>query len=295
MAKYNPSSLERPASLKEALETLKRLGSSARLVAGNTTLYELSIQGGLEDVTTLVDVSGLGLSYVRRDDEENGELRVGAATTFFEIASSTLTNPAAHYALKEVSSKITPPQIRYMGTIGGSICSGIPFYDMPVVLLALDAKAKVLSTDGERIVHAKDFFVDYFVTNLSPEEMVVEVQIPEKSNTGTSFVKLGRTSVDFAMVNCAASLTMDEESSRITDARIAIGAISNTPVRHDVAEKYLIGKIASNNVFDKAARMELNVEPASSINASGAYKMNVCPIVEGEALRHALNRVKFAS
>ncbi len=293
MVKFNPTTLERPTTISEATSLLTKIGSRARVVAGNTTLYELAYQGGLADVDTLIDIMNLGLTYVTGDDKV---LKVGATTTFTEIGSSKLLDKTSWYGLKEVSLKITPPQIRNMGTVGGACCSGIPFYDLPVTLLALDTNFRVVSSAGERMIKAEEFFVDYFVTALSPEDILIEVQIPRKANTGSAFVKLGRTSVDFAVVNASAMITLDKKSKQISSARIALGAVAATPIRAKAAEESLIGKAASEDMIVKASRLAVgDLEPSPSVHASGEYKKKVIPIMVRDAISTAVRRAEEAA
>lgn len=294
MVIFNPATLERPATISEATSLLRKLGSKARVVAGNTTLYELGYQGGLADVDTLIDTMGLGLSYISGDEYE---LKVGATTTFTEIGSSQLLNGTSCYALKEVSMKITPPQIRNMGTVGGAACSGIPFYDLPVTLLALNSNFKVASSNGERVIKGEDFFIDYFVTALSPEDLLVEVQIPKKPNTGSAFVKLGRTSVDFAVVNASTMISLDKQSKHISEARIALGAVAATPIRAKDAEESLIDKAISEDTIAKASRLAVadDFEPSPSVHASSKYKKKVIPVMVRDALSAAIQRAEEAT
>jgi carbon-monoxide dehydrogenase medium subunit len=295
MVKFNPTILERPTTIKEATSLLGKYGGQGRVVAGNTTLHELAYEGGLADVDTLIDVMNLGLSYVTGDDQV---LRVGAATVFNEIGSSILLDGTSWYALKEVSLKLTPPQIRNMATVGGSVCCGIPFYDLPVTLLALDTNFKVASSSsGERLIKAEDFFVDYFVTALSAEDLLVELQIPKKANTGSSFVKLGRTSVDFAVVNTAVTISLDEKTRQISEARVALGAVAAIPIRVKRVEESLIGKEPSEKSLAKASSLAVaeGFEPSPSVHASSEYKKRVIPVIVREALSAASRRAEEAT
>jgi len=285
---YNPSIVLKPKTISEAVKILREYGPSARVVAGNTTLYELSKQGALADVDKLVDVSKLNLDQITF---ENSLLRVGSSVSFSSLAKSDFTTRNPLLALRETSKKITPPQIRNMGTIGGSLCSGIPFYDMPVTLLALDAKLIVANDNGERQLAIDDFFVDYFITALSPEDLLLEIQVRDYPNCGAAFVKLGRTSVDFAVVNVAAKLMLDNDKKSIVEARIALGAVAGTPIRAKRAEESLAGQNASEETIVQAAQVAASdLEPTPSVHASSAYKKKVIPVLVRDALLCALER-----
>jgi len=289
MVRYNPTVLERPSSINEAAQLLKKWGSKARIVAGNTTIYELANQGGLDDVDTVIDLSKLNLNYITRYD---GSLHIGAMTRFVELASSNLTGNDSYFAAKEAAMKLTPPQIRNMATIGGSACSGIPFYDMPVTLLAIDAEFHATSSDeGERTIKAEDFFIDYFVTTLRAEELLTEIVCPNKERSSSSFVKLGRTTIDFALVNAAVNITLEPKRNRMSEVRIALGAVAATPIRAKSAEDFLIGQEPSRENIIKAASLGLDFEPSPSLHASSKYKKRVIPILVRDALFAAVNRV----
>ena len=299
MSTFNHITFTRPTSLKEAADILGKEGTRARIVAGNTTLYELANQGGLADVGVLVDISKLGLNYIREVEEANDNssfttLHLGATTTFSNMADSQVLTKPSYYALKECAMKITPIQVRNMGTIGGAACSGVPFYDMPAVLQALDAKMNAYSpTTGEKTIAAKDFFVDYFMTSLSPDEILAEVIVEDKPRSGSSFVKLGRTSVDFALVNVAVRISLDESMRVITDARIGIGAISNVPVYASEASQSMIGQVASPELIRSAAKLAADAveDPMSSVHGSSTYKKKVIPVLVRDALFSAVDRI----
>jgi carbon-monoxide dehydrogenase medium subunit len=289
MARFKPSVLEKPSSVEEALALLKKWSTSARIVAGNTTLHELSGQGGLDDVNVLIDIAGLGLSYVTEDEQT---VHVGAMTTFSKIAKSKALEAGSSYALKEASEKLKPIQIRNMGTIDGSTASGIPLYDLPAVLLALDAKVISKSVEGTKTIGMDDFFLAHFVTALAPEDLLVEVQIPIKKRSGSSFVKLGRTSVDYAVVNASARVTLDDESHKVSDARIALGAVASTPIRHRLAEQRLIRAKISEDVIAEASSQPLDFDPSPSIHASSEYKRIVIPVIVRDCITAAASRAR---
>ena len=287
MPGYAPNTLLRPKSVEEAITQLKKWGQSARLVAGHTTLYELVRGGALGDVQCLIDVSRLGLDYITL---ETSGIQIGAATTFSDLAKSPLLESPEYFAVKETAGKITPPQIRNVGTLGGSICSGIPFYDMPTTLLALDAEVKVASADGAIVLPIDDFFIDYFVTALSPESLVTGVEIARSTITGSSFTKIGRISADFAVVNAAARVQLDSHRRNIVSVRVALGAVARTPIRAVEAERVLQGKETSKSVVQLASSLAIPFDPTPSIHASSAYKKMVTPILVRDVLCSAIKR-----
>src|SRR5207245_940118 len=94
-------------------------------------------------------------------------------------------------ALSEAAGMIGDVQVRNRGTIGGSVAHADPGADFPVILTALGASFGLTSSSGTRAVAADDFFVDFFTTELAPNEVVTEIRVPiPASGMGSGYAKL---------------------------------------------------------------------------------------------------------
>jgi carbon-monoxide dehydrogenase medium subunit len=286
---FNPEQVRKPASVDEAVIMLKEGDGSARLVAGYTTLYDVVQHGGLDDVKTLIDGSGLGLSFI---EEKDRELVVGAMTTFSQLESGNKSiQSRGLHALFETAAKITPPQIRNMATIGGSLCSGIPFFDMPTTVLALGGVIYTKSPRGERRIAADDFFVDYFQTVIEFDEIVTAIHFPFlEHESSSSFIKLGRVTVDFAVVNVATFLSLDRNGKCVLN-RIALGAVANTPIRWKSLEaKLLERRLTKESIVEAVNETQLDFEPLPTLGAPSGYKKLVAPRLVRNSLLESLSR-----
>ncbi|MDA4111113.1 MAG: FAD binding domain-containing protein [Thaumarchaeota archaeon] len=312
---FNPIELRKPSTLLEAVSDLATYGFDARIIAGNTALYELAAQGGLDDVHILIDSSRLGLDYIRSGTD--GRLHVGATTTFSQLAKNKHCLQGRNAALGEAASRISPPQIRNMGTIGGSISIGLPFLDMPVTLLALDAEINVMSKDGRKTIKIDDFFVDYFTTALNPEDLITEIVFPEEDGSSekkeeerggnsqrsvgfSAFIKIGRTTVDFAVINCAVCLEIERHESKsksplVEKARVALGCVGNKPIRRRDIEALLENSELNRATIESAALLPVDFEPSPSIHASPSYKKKMITVSVREALYTLLDRMNSAT
>ncbi|HYB04392.1 MAG TPA: FAD binding domain-containing protein, partial [Nitrososphaerales archaeon] len=196
------------SSESEASEILSRKGDKARIIAGGTGIYEVAHRGLFSEVECLVDVSGLKLSYVRR---ESGVLHVGACTTMTTLfEDQELSLYPALGALYDALRAIQPLQVKNVATIGGAICTALPFFDLPVALATLDAQ--IIIAPNNRTVSLLDFIQGFFAVDLRPGEFLKEVVIPygEKfSSTGSSFLKFALTGDDWAIINCGTRVTLD--------------------------------------------------------------------------------------
>ncbi len=111
-------------------------------------------------------------SYIR----SNGAVRLGAMTRHADIAASA--DAARIPILRDCAAGIADPQVRHMGTIGGSIAEADPTGDWAPVLLATGATIKTLGPGGERSIDIGEFILDAYTTALQPAELVTEIAIP---------------------------------------------------------------------------------------------------------------------
>jgi xanthine dehydrogenase FAD-binding subunit len=101
-----------------------------------------------------------------------------------------------------------------------------------------------------------------------------------------AFDKLGkRKALIISIANAAALLVAD--GPRISEARLALGAVAPTVVRCPAAEAFLVGHVADESVFGKgASRIQETIQPIDDVRATAAYRR-----VAAEALaRRTLDR-----
>ncbi len=164
----------RPAAMHEALQILVDHEGEAKILAGGYSLLPL-LKLRLAAPALLVDIRDLdGLDEII---ETADGLRIGARTTHRQIHDNAVV--AGYPLLTDAAGGIGDPQVRNWGTIGGSCAHADPSSDWPAVLIATRASIVLRSTSGERVVAARDFFIDTFQTAIEPTELLTEVIIPE--------------------------------------------------------------------------------------------------------------------
>lgn len=236
-----------PKSLDEALGLLAK---GAKPLAGGMSLIPM-MKLRLAAPDRLVDLRRLkDLNYIR---EESGAIHIGATTTHQDIASSPLLRGKSPL-LAETASHIGDPQVRNMGTIGGSVAHADPSADYPAALQALEARFVLRGIKGDRIVSASDFFVDTFTTALEPGEIVREVIVPiDDSGVGGSYQKLVQPASGFAIVGIAVRIRKSNE--KISMARIGVTGLASSSYRATASEKALEGKTGSAAEIQAAAAL----------------------------------------
>jgi xanthine dehydrogenase YagS FAD-binding subunit len=134
--------------------------------------------------------------------------------------------------------------------------------DMCVALAALEARIRVRSANGERVIPIADFhrlpgMTPQLDTNLNPDELIVSIDLPPSPYADHShYLKVrDRASYAFALVSVAAAVDLD--GSRIRGARVALGGVAHKPWRSQEAEEALAGQTATRAVFENAAKLAL--------------------------------------
>jgi len=115
-------------------------------------------------------------------------------------------------------------------------------------------------------------------------EIISSVVIPKTENMRGAFTRLGqRKSLAISKVSLAALFKIEGE--KITEARIALGAVAPTVVRASQTEKFLIGKILNNETILQAKKIICEeVNPISDIRSIAEYRKEMC----GELLEQAI-------
>lgn len=170
-------------------------------------------------------------------------------------------------------------------------CIAVHPSDMCVALVALDATVLVSGPKGERKIPFADFHRlpgdnPEKDNNLQKNELVTAILLPKNNFTKhVHYLKIrDRSSYAFALVSVAAALELN--GANIKNARLAMGGVAHKPWRLSEAEKFLIGKTASNENFAKAA--ELGMKGAKSFGQND-FKIKLGAAAIREALTKAMN------
>lgn len=278
----------RPVSVSEAVDLLERLqDEDVKILAGGQSLvplmnFRLSVPGHLVDVTAVPELAG-----VRTDGDT---LRLGAVVRHHELLESPVVR-AAGPLLAAAAPYVGHPQIRTMGTLGGSLAHADPAAELPGVVLALDGRIVIRSVRGERTVAAADFFRSHFTTALEPDELIVAIELPvPPARSGHAFTEVAARYGDFALAGAGAAVTVDEDGA-ITAARIALTSVAPTPVRAPDAEELLRGRTPDEGLLTELARLvAAALDPAPELKASAGYKRRTAGVLAGRAVHQAWRR-----
>ena len=176
--------------------------------------------------------------------------------------------------LREGLLYVAHPQIRNRGTFGGTLSYAEPAAETPMMCLALDARFALVSTSGERVVAADDFFHSRGVTARSPHELLVAGDIPVPVDFQFRFSEFARREHgDFPYVSVCVGVR--HAGGQIVDARMAASGVAERPIRLRAAEEALIGRRLDEDLGEILAVACEGTRPPSDDRGSAEFRRGV--------------------
>ena len=315
-----------PASLADAVARLDRGGERAAAVGGGSDLLgmikdDLASPDVVVNLRALADSDGLAAVVSGAD-----ELHIGGLVTLTRLSTHPEV-ATRYRVLAEAAGSAATPQIRNVGTLAGNLCQrpwcwyfrqnfpcykhggnrcfsrtgenqfnaifgGGPSYivhpsDTAPALVALDARFRLVGSDGERVVPAGEFFtlprVDVERENvLQSNEILADVTVPAASGLRSTYAKvLDREAWTHAVVSVALALQLD--GGRVRRAGVVLGGVAPIPWRIAAVEELLAGQRVTESLAAEAGRLAVDGARPLSKNR---YKV---PLVENLVRRTLLS------
>lgn len=265
--------------VEEALSLLDAYHGRGALLAGGVDLG----RSARTDLEGLIDIMGIGLSYVR---EEDGRLRIGTTTTLTEILEHPAARRYLHGALVEVLCRVAVPPLRNMATLGGAVVSAHPWADIPTALVALGAEAR---WEGEREEHAlvEELYRQPFRA-VFRRAVLTEIALPPWDGA-FAFEKLSRSAGGIALLNAACGVGIQD--GKIAWARVAVGATPARAERLTWLEEALQGEAPSSTLWRQVQEeVERRAKVGDDRRASAAWRRSVAGVVVCRAVARAAER-----
>jgi CO/xanthine dehydrogenase FAD-binding subunit len=277
------------SSLEHALALKAEHGDDAKFLAGGQSLLP-TMNFRLARPAILIDINEIGeLAGIRAS---SGATRVGALTRYRALqrdAAFARMFPLIGEALPHIAH----PQIRNRGTIGGNLSHADPASELPAIAVALGARFRIQSAKQERWIEASDFFVSALTTDLLPEEMLIEIELPlARPRTGSCFMEIARRRGDFAIVGAAAMMTLGERDQCIA-VRLTFCGVGETPIDAGSAAEALVGHQPTEaDIIDVARSVQTVIDPGGSVHATADYQRHIAGVLTERTLQAACQRAR---
>ncbi|MCC6474414.1 MAG: FAD binding domain-containing protein [Burkholderiales bacterium] len=271
---------ERASSAQDAVARLARLGGDGRLLAGGTDLVP-SMRSELAMPATLISLKDLAPEAPRLDADGSIRIDALTRLADLERANLIRERlPMLALAARAVGGNQIREMGTLGGNLcqetrclylnqrhdyqfaapcfkrGGECCYPFPrnkpevcwsvhMSDIAPALVALDASVEILGVNGTRRAAIEELYSGSGLRplNLDYAELVRAVTIPPlPARWGWGFHKSSvRGGLEFGMAVCAVSMRVAAGGETCAEARIALGAVRERPVRAPEAEDLLAG------------------------------------------------------
>jgi len=277
-----------PRSVREAVAIGADAGPESAYVAGGTDLYP-NMKRRQQTPRVVIGLSRIQSLQRLRFGSEG--MSIGSAAVLSRIENNRRIQreyPALVHAIAEIS---TPP-LRNMGTLGGNVlldtrcnyydqnyewrqaiqfcmkkdgdvcwvapgspkCLAVQSADSVPILIALSARAVLVSTEGEREIAVEDLYRNDGIAYLTkrPEELLTEIRLAKPDGWRGSYKKLRRRGAfDFPVLSVGAAVR--REGDLVAQARLVLGGVASAPIRLTASEAILRGRPLEGDTIEAAA------------------------------------------
>jgi carbon-monoxide dehydrogenase medium subunit len=283
--KASAFSYARATSVVNALQLLAAHGDGAKLLSGGQSLMP-AMNLRLISPELIVDIGGL--AELRGIIVTGDVVRIGALTRHVDLLRSP--EIVAHAPLLTAAvAHVAHPAIRNRGTIGGSLAHADPASELPACMLALDATIIVLGEAGERQIAAEDFFTGIYQTALSPQELLIAVELPvARKNSAHFFFEFARRQGDYAIAGLAAQAL--PQDGVFAELRLAFFAVGDRPVLASAAAKLVDVAVTPALLSQAMAALAEELDPLGDQQASAAMRRHLAKVLLARGISALLDR-----
>ena len=274
-----PFDYVKPGTVDEAVRALSDAGEDAKILAGGQSLIPV-LRLRLAAPSVLIDLGGI--ADLRRISDAGDRIAIGAMAPHHDVMRDELVKEHVGL-LAQATATVADNQVRHRGTLGGALAHADPAGDLGGVALALEAEFVIAGPGGQRTVPADEFFVDYFTTALTEDEILTEVRFPKYTGWGSHYEKFNRTAQAWSM--CAVAAAVRVEGGSIAEARVGLTNMGTTPIRATGVEQALVGQPATAEAVRAAAEHATEGTAApSDADAASDYREHLAKVLTGRAV-----------
>ena len=275
----------RPTSMANALELLAVYGDRAKVLSGGQSLMpamnlRLISPEFIVDIGELAELRGIVV---------NGDvLTIGTLTRHADVLKSP--DIAVHAPLlRDATFHVAHPAIRNRGTLGGSLAHADPASELPACMVALGATIVVCGPGGERRIPAREFFTGIYETVLSPQELLVTVEVPVAGkNSAHFFHEFARRRGDYAIVGLAAQSIV--AGGQFADLRLGFFAVGDRPLLAGAAGILVNVPVTPEILANASAVLSEELDPHEDQQATPAMRRHLARILLSRCVSTLLSR-----
>lgn len=280
----------RAQNVEHAATLLQQQDGRARILAGGTDLI-VALREHRIEVDLVIDIKGVPEVDELTFDAHNG-LRLGAAVPCHRIYRHDDVL-RSYPGLIDAASLIGGVQIQGRASLGGNLCNASPAADSIPALIVHNAICDIALPQTRRRVPVEEFCIAPGKTVLGRGEFLASLHLPPPpSGFGAAYLRfIPRNEMDIAVVGVGASVQLDADRRYIVAARIALGAVAPTPLLVREAGAALVGAVADDAAFARAAEIaQAAARPITDMRGTAEYRRHLVGVLTRRALAKAVER-----
>lgn len=260
--------------LDDVLEMLWAEGPGVLLLAGGTDI--LVRPRPFAGTRILLDISRVEQLRDITVDPTDDSLLIGAAATHEEIAWNPLVSRRAQL-LTQACRQVGSAQIRNLGTLGGNLGNASPAADSVPALACLEAQVVLSRRNQQRRLPVLEYFTGPGSSVRQPDEVISALRLPRQRGHQVSFfLKAGQRRGMCCSKASVAFRARRHSDGRLSNVRVALGAVSPTVVRVAEAEQVIEGRrLEPRLIEDAAVACSRAASPIDDIRSSADYRRTV--------------------
>ena len=238
---------------------------NARFLGGGTLVMR-AVNEADPTIETIVRSTDPSLLHIA---VSSGRVELGAGVTMAAILGERELA-----FLHPVARAVGGPAVREAATVGGNLFAPSPYGDFAAALLALDATVTLAGGFGQR-----ELPLEELLSRRDRATMLVSgVAFKRPPVNSFRFTKVTRVHPKgISVLSIAAQLPF--ASGRVTGARIAYGAMGQTPVRAKAAERALEGRtLDAAGIAPALAVAADGTSPTDDAIASAWWRREILPV-----------------
>jgi carbon-monoxide dehydrogenase medium subunit len=281
-----------PKTFEAAVAIAAQASGKTRFLAGGTDVL-VQLRAGMVTPDDLIDLKHIaGVKDIEPTPE--GGWRIGIAVSGAELgrhAGVVADWPGIVEGMQLVGST----QVQGRATLVGNLCNGSPAADSVPAMVTAGAKVTVIGPKGNREIAVEDVPAGPGRNVLQPGEVITAIILPPRGkNGGDAYLRfIPRSEMDIAVVGAAVNLRL--QGDKITEARVALGAVAAKVMLVPAAAQAIIGTTLDAAALEAMATAAVAAAtPISDKRGTAAFRKDIVGVLVKRAARIALERAKGA-
>jgi carbon-monoxide dehydrogenase medium subunit len=265
------TAIQSPKSVSDLTKLAARHGKKAFYISGAESAPERIPAGKV-----LVDIGGV--AAMNEFEVAKDKVVIGTGMHLGRVVREAA---GENGLLRQAAGLIANPLVRNKVAFLQAIDPESPYFDITTPLVSLEAKVRLQSPTGKRVISIREF-LEVIGDGLKKGEVPVQVEFPRlRPEERVGFFRVARMGGK-GSVSAAARMKLVRNVCK--DPEIVVSSLALIPLRTKSAEKEIHGKAASEDSIKRASQLAAT-EILELGDSKNGYERSLIEIAVGRTLR----------